>query len=41
MIRLLLALLPVAAFAADPADFFLKPFDDEKLVRAIHCHLDT
>jgi FixJ family two-component response regulator len=23
------------------ADFFLKPFDDEELVRAMHCVLDT
>ncbi|MGA7394290.1 MAG: response regulator [Terrimicrobiaceae bacterium] len=30
-----------AAMKGGAADFFLKPFDDEKLLRAMHCALDT
>ena len=30
-----------AAMRGGAVDFFLKPFDDEKLLRAMHCALDT
>jgi two-component system response regulator HydG len=30
-----------AAMKGGASDFFLKPFDDDQLLRAVHCALDT
>jgi FixJ family two-component response regulator len=34
-------LLRSAAMNRGAVDFFLKPFDDKKLLRALHCALDS